>query len=88
EHLLKEQIKSGKAEDVIRFKVFSREEIREKEDSLDLAWIKDDDAEDPDNLPEPDVLANEAIEELAGAIIELKSILNELGLEEIDGVVL
>lgn len=78
----KKQIKAGKIEDEIRFRVFSREEISKKDDSLDLAWIRDDDDEDTANLPDPDVLAREAIEELAGAIIELQSVLVELGVEE------
>jgi type I restriction enzyme M protein len=40
-------------------------------------------------LPEPDVLINEAIEEMAGAMLELKSVLVELGAaEESDEVTL
>jgi len=65
-----------------RLNCFTREEIAEKDDSLDLAWIRDNDDEDPSNLPEPDVLINEAIEEMAGAMNELKAILVELGAEE------
>lgn len=65
-----------------RLKVFSREEIRQKEDSLDLAWIRDSSIEDAANLPEPDVLISEAIEDLAGAIGDLQSILVELGAAE------
>ena len=65
-----------------RLKCFSRKEIAEKDDSLDLSWIRDDNDEDPSNLPEPDVLINEAIEEMAGAINELQAILVELGAEE------
>ncbi|OEF23138.1 N-6 DNA methylase [Vibrio rumoiensis] len=70
--------------DTCRLRCFSREEIAAKEDSLDLAWIRDDSIEDAANLPEPDVLINEAIEELAGAITDLKSILVELGASEGD----
>ncbi len=73
--------------DTCRLRCFSREEIAAKEDSLDLAWIRDDSIEDAANLPEPDVLINEAIEELAGAITDLQSILVELdAAEEADGV--
>ncbi|GGN26230.1 MULTISPECIES: N-6 DNA methylase [Marinomonas] len=64
--------------DTCRLRVFTREEITGKEDSLDLAWIRDDSIEDAANLPEPDILINEAIEELAGAITDLQSILVEL----------
>lgn len=75
--------------DTCRLRCFSREEIAKKDDSLDLAWIRDDSTEDSANLPEPDVLINEALEEMAGAMLELKAILVELGAaEETDEVVL
>ena len=74
--------------DTCRLRKFSRAEVKAKEDSLDLAWIRDDSIEDAANLPEPDILINEAIEELAGAIADLQSILVELGAaEESDEVV-
>jgi type I restriction enzyme M protein len=66
-----------------RFRRFSREEIKARGDSLDIAWLKDDSAEDAADLPEPAVLAREAMEELNGALAELEAILTELG-EEID----
>ncbi|GAA58327.1 type I restriction enzyme M protein [Pseudoalteromonas sp. BSi20652] len=75
--------------DTCRLRCFSREEIAKKDDALDLAWIRDDKAEDSTNLPEPDVLINEALEEMAGAMYELQAILVELGsAEESDEVVL
>ncbi|MCG7562442.1 N-6 DNA methylase [Pseudoalteromonas sp. McH1-42] len=74
--------------DTCRLRCFTREEITTKDDSLDLAWIRDDSIEDAASLPEPDVLINEAIEELAGAINDLKSILVELdAAEETDEVI-
>lgn len=68
--------------DTCRLRCFSREEIRAKDDSLDLAWIRDDSVLDSANLPEPDVLINEALEELAGAMNEMQAILVELGAAE------
>mgnify|MGYP000920804524 CR=1 FL=1 len=68
--------------DTCRLRCFSREDIAKKDDSLDLAWIRDDSSEDSANLPEPDVLINEALEEMAGAMRELKAILVELGAAE------
>jgi type I restriction enzyme M protein len=65
-----------------RLRCFSREQIRQKDDSLDLAWIRDDSVEDSANLPEPDVLISEALEEMAGAMQELQAILVELGAAE------
>ncbi|MBF6650840.1 N-6 DNA methylase [Methylobacter sp. BlB1] len=65
-----------------RLRCFSREQIRQKDDSLDLAWIRDDSVEDSAKLPEPDVLITEALEEMAGAMQELQAILVELGAAE------
>ncbi|GGX83183.1 N-6 DNA methylase [Massilia dura] len=65
-----------------RFRRFSRDWIAsEKGDSLDIAWLKDDGAEDAADLPEPAVLAREAVAELNGALAELEAILAELGEE-------
>ncbi len=65
-----------------RFRRFSREQIAERGDSLDIAWLKDDNATDAQDLPEPAVLAQEALCELDAAMEELRGILQELGLEE------
>lgn len=65
-----------------RFRCFTREWIRERGDSLDIAWLKDDNAEDAADLPEPAVLAREAMSELDAAMAELQAILAELGEEE------
>ncbi|KQR33004.1 N-6 DNA methylase [Deinococcus sp. Leaf326] len=61
-----------------RFRKFTREEIRERGDSLDISWLRDDSADSGD-LPEPSQLAEEALTELAGAMEELRAILLELG---------
>lgn len=70
--------------DTCRLRCFSREQIRAKDDSLDLAWIRDDSVEDSANLPEPDILINQALEEMAGAIQDLQGILLELDSAEKD----
>ncbi len=63
-----------------RWRCFSREWIaKEKGDSLDIAWLKDDSTEDAADLPEPAVLARDALGELNSAIEELEAILAELG---------
>jgi type I restriction enzyme M protein len=66
-----------------RWQCFSREEIAARGDSLDLAWLKDDSAEDSADLPEPAELAREAMGELEGALDDLRTILAELG-EEVE----
>lgn len=65
--------------DTGRFRRFSRDWIKERNDSLDIAWLKDDNAEDAADLPEPAVLAKEVMGELEGALLELQGILAELG---------
>ena len=66
-----------------RFRRFTRDWIRERGDSLDIAWLKDDNAEDAADLPEPAVLAQEAMGELEGALAELQALMRELG-EEVE----
>ena len=66
-----------------RFRMFTREYIEERGESLDISWLKDDSLEDAANLPEPEVLAHEALDELEGALMDLQDILNQLGVEEV-----
>lgn len=61
-----------------RFRSFTRKSIAERDDSLDIAWLKDDSVEDAADLPEPAVLAQEVIGELDAAMAELRQILVEL----------
>jgi len=70
-----------------RWRSFSRQWIAEhKGDSLDISWLKDSDSVDAANLPEPSVLAGEAMGELVQALGELDALVRELGAEdEADG---
>ncbi len=59
-----------------RWRPFPISEVKERAYKLDgLKWLKDDSLDDPDNLPEPEELATEAIEELRGAVEELNAVL-------------
>lgn len=60
-----------------RFRRFTREQIRERGDSLDISWLKDEGS--GGELPEPAELAAEALVELEGAVEELRALLAELG---------
>jgi type I restriction enzyme M protein len=68
-----------------RFRKFTRDWIAARGDSLDIAWLKEDDGNGGEELPEPALLAREAMTELEGAFEELRGILEELG-EELEGV--
>lgn len=69
-----------------RFRKFTREWIAGRGDSLDIAWLKDESQESGTDLPEPALLAREAMVELETALEELRGILAELGEdpEEVD----
>lgn len=63
-----------------RWRKFSREYIREqKGDSLDISWLKDLEATSAENLPEPEVLAGEAMAELTEAMSEIYQLMQALG---------
>ncbi|QQD19681.1 N-6 DNA methylase [Spongiibacter nanhainus] len=63
-----------------RWRVFSRDWIRDtKGDSLDISWLKDKDSVDAANLPEPEVLAAEAMAELTEALREIDGLMRVLG---------
>lgn len=67
-----------------RFRRFTREWIADqRQDSLDITWLKDDSLEDSADLPEPAALAEFALSELDAVMSELRAILAELG-EEVE----
>ena len=61
-----------------RFRAFTRQYIAERDDSLDISWLRDESQQDANTLPAPEVLATEAIEELEAALADLNSILTQL----------
>jgi len=65
-----------------RFRKFTYSEIIERDKtSLDIFWLKDKSLTDLDNLPEPDDLANDIIENIESALESFKEINISLGLE-------
>ena len=62
-----------------RFRRFPYEELvaRDKA-SLDLTWLRDESLEDTDNLPPPDVIAREIVEDLEAALVEFAAIAESL----------
>ena len=46
--------------------------------SLDIFWIKDSSLTDLDNLPDPDILANEIIENIESGLASFKEIMETL----------
>ena len=62
-----------------RWRKYSYEDIiaRDKT-SLDIFWIKDKSLTDLDNLPDPDILANEIIENIESGLNAFKEIMETI----------
>ncbi len=59
---------------------FTYEELVQRDKvSLDLIWLRDESLEDSENLPAPDVIAQEIVEDLEAAISEFAEIAESLG---------
>ncbi len=69
-----------------RWRKYSYEEIFERDKtSLDIFWLKDKSLADLDNLPDPDILANEIIENIEAGLESFKEIMVTLnGDSEVD----
>jgi type I restriction enzyme M protein len=66
-----------------RFKSFSYDELMQRDKAnLDIFWLKDESLEDSENLPEPEVLAQEIVENLQSALEQFQSISEDLGEKE------
>ena len=70
-----------------RWRVYTYEELiaRDKA-SLDIFWLKDESLADSDNLPAPEVIAQEIVEDLQAALEQFKLIAGDLGAEVEDAV--
>jgi len=59
-----------------RWRKFTYDEIVSRDKtSLDITWLKDKSLADLDNLPDPDLLANDIIENLKAAVESFKEIM-------------
>jgi type I restriction enzyme M protein len=67
-----------------RFRCFKRDWIADRNENLDIAWLRDESENGSEELPEPTALAQEAMIELEAAIAELQGILAELGEEVVE----
>jgi len=62
-----------------RFKCFAYDELMQRDKvSLDIFWLKDESVEDSENLPDPDVLARQIVENLEAALEQFRGIEEEL----------
>jgi len=57
-----------------RFRRFTRPEIADRDDNLDIFWLKDESLEDSGELPEPEDLMSEAMTQLETAMEALSEL--------------
>ena len=62
-----------------RFKSFTYDELIARDKAnLDITWLKDDSLEDLDNLPAPEIIAREIVEDLTAALVEFEAVASAL----------
>ena len=62
-----------------RWRKFSIDDIKKRDKtSLDIFWLKDNSLTDLDNLPEPEELANDIIENIEAGLASFRAVLSEL----------
>lgn len=62
-----------------RFRPFTYDELVARDKAnLDLIWLQDNSLEDRDNLPTPEVIAREIIEDLQAALLEFAAVADAL----------
>ena len=67
-----------------RWRAYAYDElIARNKASLDIFWLKDDSLADSDNLPSPDVIAQEIVEDLKTALEQFRLIAGDLGAEAV-----
>jgi type I restriction enzyme M protein len=66
-------------EETERFKKYEYDELMERDKvSLDIFWLEDDSLQDVEDLPEPEVLANDITENLQAALDQFEQVQEEL----------
>ncbi|MEO8391755.1 MAG: SAM-dependent DNA methyltransferase, partial [Chloroflexota bacterium] len=65
-----------------RWRMFTYDELMARDKvSLDIFWLKDESLEDNANLPAPEVIAAEIMEDLRAALEQFAEIAGDLGIE-------
>jgi type I restriction enzyme M protein len=58
-----------------RFKFFTYDELMARDKAnLDITWLRDETLEDLDNLPAPEIIAREIVEDLTAALVEFEAV--------------
>lgn len=63
-----------------RWRAYRYDEIAARDKvSLDIFWLRDESLSDSENLPAPDILAAEIVEDLEAALEQFREILADVG---------
>jgi type I restriction enzyme M protein len=58
-----------------RWKSFTHDELLARDKTnLDITWLRDESLEDTDNLPAPEIIAREIVEDLTAALTEFEAV--------------
>jgi type I restriction enzyme M protein len=67
-----------------RWRAFEYDELINRDKaSLDIFWLKDDSLEDSENLPDPDILAQEIVVDLEAALEQFREIADDLASNDV-----
>lgn len=73
----------SKREETERFRCFTYDELVQRDKaSLDVFWLRDESLEDTDNLPAPEVIAADIVEDLEAALAQFAEIAASLASSE------
>ncbi|MDT5095549.1 MAG: type restriction enzyme protein [Mycobacterium sp.] len=62
-----------------RWKSFAYDDLIARDKvNLDITWLRDESLEDPDNLPAPEIIAREIVEDLSAALAEFEAVATAL----------
>jgi len=69
------RIERAERPDVERWKSFTYDELIARDKAnLDITWLRDESLEDMDNLPAPEIIAREIVEDLTAALVEFEAV--------------
>ncbi|NKN34266.1 N-6 DNA methylase [Marichromatium bheemlicum] len=66
-----------------RFRRFTREQIKERNDNLDIAWLRDEDEDIEERLTEPEDIASAIMVHLRAALEEIEGLTEEIETEAV-----
>ena len=67
-----------------RWKSFTYDELIARDKAnLDITWLRDESLEDADNLPAPEIIAREIVEDLTAALAEFEAVASALGAQHL-----